>query len=57
MRGDALLELGRALMSAQADGEADDAARRALELYQAKGNRVGAATAIEFLASPGVSLR
>ncbi len=57
MRGDALLELGRALMSAQADREADDAARRALELYQAKGNRVGAATAIEFLASPGVSLR
>ena len=57
MRGDALLELGRALRGAGAEEDADDAVRRALELYNAKGNRVGAATAREFLASPGVSLR
>jgi class 3 adenylate cyclase/tetratricopeptide (TPR) repeat protein len=57
MRGDALLELGRALRGAGAEEDADDAARRALELYEAKGNRVGAETAREFLAAPGVSLR
>jgi hypothetical protein len=57
MRGDALLELGRVLRGAGSDGDADDAARRALELYEAKGNRVGAAAAREFLASPEVSLR
>jgi class 3 adenylate cyclase/tetratricopeptide (TPR) repeat protein len=57
MRGDALLALGRALRGAGAEEEADDAVRRALELYNAKGNRVGAATARTFLASPGVSLR
>ena len=55
--GDALLELGRVLRSVGSDGDADDAARRALELYEAKGNRVGAAAAREFLASPEVSLR
>ena len=57
MRGDALLELGRALRGTGVEEDADDAVRRALELYDAKGNRVGAATAREFLASPGVSLR
>ena len=57
MRGDALLELGRALREAGTEGDADDAARRALELYEAKRNRVGADTAREFLAAPGVSLR
>jgi class 3 adenylate cyclase/tetratricopeptide (TPR) repeat protein len=57
MRGDALLELGRALRGTGSDGDADDAAQRALELYEGKGNRVGAAAAREFLASPEVSLR
>ena len=57
MRGDALLELGRVLRDGGSDGDADDAARRALELYEAKGNRVGAAAAREFLAFPEVSLR
>jgi class 3 adenylate cyclase/tetratricopeptide (TPR) repeat protein len=57
MRGDALLELGRALRAAGAEADADAAARRALELYEAKGNRVGAATARRFLAARGVSVR
>jgi hypothetical protein len=57
MRGDALLVLGRTLRGAGSDAGADDAARRGLELYEAKENRVGAAAAREFLASPEVSLR
>ena len=57
MRGDALLELGRALRGAGREDDADEVARRALDLYEAKGNRVGAATAREFIAALGFSLR
>jgi tetratricopeptide (TPR) repeat protein len=57
MRGDALLELGRLLRVAGSDADADVAARRALELYEAKGSRVGTAVAREFLAAEEVSLR
>ena len=57
MRGDALLELGRALKAAGSDGDALEAGRTALALYEAKGNRVGAAAARAFLAAPEVSVR
>jgi class 3 adenylate cyclase/tetratricopeptide (TPR) repeat protein len=57
MRGDALLELGHALRDAGAEADADDAAQRALELYEGKRNRVGADAARNFLAARGVSLR
>jgi tetratricopeptide (TPR) repeat protein len=55
MRGNALLTLGRVLAAAGVYGEAAEAARRALELFDEKGNRVGAATAREFLRAPKVS--
>jgi tetratricopeptide (TPR) repeat protein len=42
MRGDALLTLADVLASAGANGDAREAARAALELYEAKGNGVGA---------------
>src|ERR671931_1555186 len=51
MRGDALLTLARVLRTAGRDRDADEAARRALELFEAKENRVGAATARDFLAA------
>jgi class 3 adenylate cyclase len=56
LRGDALLELARAL-GAAGGSEAEEAARRALELFEAKGNRVGAAAARAFLAAQEVSVR
>jgi class 3 adenylate cyclase/tetratricopeptide (TPR) repeat protein len=56
MRGEALLTLARVLRAAGRDRDADEAARRALELFEAKENRVGAATAREFLAERELSV-
>jgi ATP/maltotriose-dependent transcriptional regulator MalT len=56
MRGDALLTLARVLRAADRDQDADTAARRALGLFEAKENRVGAATARDFLAERELSV-
>ena len=45
IRGDALLDLAEVLRLGGRAAEADGAARRALELYERKGNRVSAARA------------
>jgi tetratricopeptide (TPR) repeat protein len=56
MRGDALLTLARVLRSAGRERDADEAARRALERFAAKENRVEAATARDFLAARELSV-
>jgi tetratricopeptide (TPR) repeat protein len=55
MRGDALLELARALGVVGGENDAGHALR-ALELYEAKGNRIGAGAAREFLMASGVDV-
>src|SRR5919201_259834 len=56
MRGDALLTLARVLRAAGRERDADEATRRALELFEAKENRVGAATARDFIAARELSV-
>jgi class 3 adenylate cyclase len=57
MRGDALLTLAAVLRVAGAEGDAAAAASRALDLFEAKENRVRAAAARDFLAALEVSVR
>jgi tetratricopeptide (TPR) repeat protein len=50
MRGDALLALAYVLRAAQRLGEAGEAAKQAIEIYAAKGDRVSAERARAFMA-------